>query len=136
MQQTIAFTRYGKNRIRGMQWRVDVAKRLVSLLLCIGNNLLRASSGVNYWEQRGLTKLEIKVLLYAVGEANERAPNVLNIFLRSVIVSHVCKLDPPLEVVQEIQLLKLTSNIITAYENIMKDVNTPYPFVSNHLLTA
>ena len=114
-----------------MDWRVDVSKRLVSLLRVIVSNLQRASTGKNVWEQRGLTKLEIKAIVLAVGKSNERAPYVLNIFLRSVIASHGKRLVKELEVVQELQLLKFSSDIISAYERIMKDVNTPYPFVSS-----
>lgn len=130
MQFTIAFTRYGENKGRqGMKWRVDVAKRIVSLLRTITSNLQRASTGKNVWEQDGLTTLEKQAMLLAVGKSNERAPFVLTIFLRSVIASHVNKLPKPLEVPQELQLLDLTSHLIRAYGHIMKDIDTPYPFV-------
>lgn len=130
VQFTIVFTRYGENKgRRGMKWRVDVAKRIVSLLRTITSNLQRASTGKNVWEQDGLTTLEKQAMLLAVGTSNERAPFVLTIFLRSVIASHVNKLPKPLEIPQELQLLDLTSHLIRAYGHIMKDIDTPYPFV-------
>ncbi len=132
IQQTVAFTRYdadeNSNNTNAMKWRVDVAKRTISLLKAMVNYLRYPSSKKNVWENNGLTDLEKKAVVWAVGSSNERAPFVLNIFLRSVIASHVKKLNKPLEVVQELVLLGFTSGMIEAYTKIIKDMNTPYPF--------
>lgn len=132
MQQTVALTRYGvnSNDRDAKRWRVNVAKRLMTLLRSITSNLQRASTGKNVWEQEGLTEMEVKALLLSVGRSNNRAPFVFNMFLRSVIASHDKQLKKPLEIVQELQLLDFTSSIIHSYVNIMKDLDTPYPFVS------
>jgi hypothetical protein len=133
IQQAIAFTRYGEHKIyhqKSMKWRVDVSKRLVSLLRAIVTNLQHASTGKNVWQEKELTDLERRAMLYAVGKSNERTPYILTMFLRSVIVSHEQKLCKALEVPQEAHLLTFTSHIINAYTHIMKDINTPYPFVS------
>eukprot|EP00551_Chaetoceros_affinis_P009330 CAMPEP_0203662776 /NCGR_PEP_ID=MMETSP0090-20130426/624_1 /ASSEMBLY_ACC=CAM_ASM_001088 /TAXON_ID=426623 /ORGANISM="Chaetoceros affinis, Strain CCMP159" /LENGTH=742 /DNA_ID=CAMNT_0050525611 /DNA_START=194 /DNA_END=2422 /DNA_ORIENTATION=- len=133
VQQAVAFTRYDDDGYPDpdkspMLWRVDVAKRTISQLKAMVNYLRYPSCKKNVWESDRLTKLEKTAVVWAVGSSNERAPFVLNIFLRTVIASHIEKLNKPLEVVQELVLLGFTSDIIEAYTRIIKDVNTPYPF--------
>lgn len=52
----------------------------------------------NLYLNRTLRQREHQAITISVGEANERTPNVLVIFLRSMIASHVKKLEKPLDV--------------------------------------
>jgi len=128
IQHVVAFSRYTNNDTKGMEWRIDVAKRTISFLRTIVANLQYPTKGIHVWEVAGLSKLEKQAMILAVGRSNERSPLVLHLFLRSIISSHVKKLNTPLEVVQEMMLLEFTSDLVSAYSNIMKDVTTPYPF--------
>jgi hypothetical protein len=91
-------------------------------------NLERISTNDHEWIYEELSETEKDAIEIAVGQAKYRAPFVLNIFLRSVIADHGTKLPKKLEAVQELRLLDHTTDIIYAYNNIMKDVDTPYPF--------
>jgi len=62
----------------------------------------------NLYLNRTLKEREQQAIAISVGEANERTPNVLVIFLRSLIASHVKKLKKPLDVNEVSFSLELT----------------------------
>ena len=135
VMQSITFSRFGaenKNSQAAMKWRIKVAKKVISVLKVISNTLQYKSRRINYWEkeQTGISSNDQRACLYVIGKSNERAPLVLNFFLKGMIASHEKKLPRALEVVEELVLLQFSSDLMKSYETIMKYVNTPHPFVS------
>jgi len=110
------------------RWRRSVAKRTISLLKTIVAVMKYPSSKQHVWEMEDIEEEDKLAAQIAVGKSNERSPLVLVLFIRSVICSHIHKLSSPLEVVQELQLMQNTTDIISAYTDIMIFLTTPYPF--------
>jgi len=128
IQHTIAFTRNKGGAEAARKWRADIARRTCTILRTLVCLMQLPSKHQNIWELEELTKDEKQALLVAVGDSNERSPLVLMIFLRSVIASHVKNLKVPLDVNEELALLSHTADFITAYHQLMKLHDTPYPF--------
>lgn len=124
----ISFTRFKHKEEQDVKWRRSVAKRTISVLKVMVAVMKYPSSHLHVWEVEEIEEEDRLAMDIAVGKSNERSPLVLVLFLRSVIFSHLHKLSIPLEVPQELQLLQLTTDIISAYGDIMQYMTTPYPF--------
>lgn len=128
IQHAVAFTRYKNRDKNGIQWRISLAKRTISILRVVVSILKVPSKKKNIWEESSIAKLERQALLLAVGKSNERSPLVLALFLRSLIASHIHTISPPLEDPQETCLHDITNNFISAYADLMTQISTPQPF--------
>jgi len=124
----VTFTRMKHKTEDDRRWRRSVAKRTISLLKTIVAVMKYPSSKQHVWEMEDIEEEDKLAAQIAVGKSNERSPLVLVLFIRSVICSHIHKLSSPLEVVQELQLMQNTTDIISAYTDIMIFLTTPYPF--------
>jgi len=127
IQHTIAFTR-NKTNENDSKWRMDVSKRACSLLRAVVVSLENNTTKKDVWQVAELSKEEKQAIISTVRGSNERAPLVLTLFLRTVIASHFHNLSEPLDVSEELLLLSLTSDFLTAYHGLMKLMATPYPF--------
>lgn len=125
---SISFTRFKHKEENDVKWRRSIAKRTISVLKVIVAVMKYPSSHRHVWEVEEIEEEDRLAMDIAVGKSNERSPLVLAMFLRSVIFSHLHKLSTPLEIPQELQLLQLTTDIMTAYGDIMQYMTTPYPF--------
>jgi predicted membrane chloride channel (bestrophin family) len=128
MHHAVAFTRYKNQDKNVTQWRINLAKRTISILRVVVSILKVPSKKTNIWEESSIAKLERQALLLAVGKSNERSPLVLALFLRSLIASHIHNISPPLEDPQETCLHDITNNFISAYVDLMTQISTPQPF--------
>jgi len=128
VQHAVAFTRYTNPGEVGKKWRGMIATRTISLLKIVVAILQFPTKRQMASDLRGIPKEDRAALSLAVGNSNERCPQILTLFLRAVIASHEHELSQPLQAVQELHLHALTADFLTAYTNIMSYVNTPYPF--------
>eukprot|EP00591_Stephanopyxis_turris_P002108 CAMPEP_0195527226 /NCGR_PEP_ID=MMETSP0794_2-20130614/28755_1 /TAXON_ID=515487 /ORGANISM="Stephanopyxis turris, Strain CCMP 815" /LENGTH=420 /DNA_ID=CAMNT_0040658091 /DNA_START=126 /DNA_END=1388 /DNA_ORIENTATION=+ len=126
-QHTITFTRYEHSPL-AKEWRADVARRTIILLRTVVSVLQYETKGIHAWQVPELTVDEQQALRVALGEANERSPMVLAIFLRTAIAKHVECLEKDLDVNQELKLLECTADFVRAYHGLMKLITTPFPF--------
>lgn len=127
IQFAVTFTRYSTSQ-RARKWRFDLARKTIVLLRSVVTSLEFESTGTHVWKTPALTQTEKAALRTAVGDNNERSPYVLAMFIRSTIASNVEFLDTPLHVNKELKLYSFVSDFITAYANLMKLVNTQFPF--------
>ena len=125
---TVTFTRMKHKTDEDKRWRRSVAKRTISVLKTIVAVMKYPSSQKHVWEVDDIGEEDKIASRIAVGDSNERSPLVLALFLRSVIFSHIHKLSTPLEVPQELILMQYTTDLMSAYSDIMKYLTTPYPF--------
>ena len=128
VSHAVSFTRFKNKDESGVKWRSSVAKRTITLLKVIVLVLRHPSTKRSVWEIHEIPKEMKDALELAVGKSNQRSPLVMNLFLRTAIISHTRKLKPQLEVSQELRLLELTTDIMSAYTEIVTYINTPYPF--------
>jgi len=128
VSHAISFTRFKNAEEDGTKWRCSVAKRTITLLKVIVSVLQYSTTKRNVWEIHDIPNEVKEALLLAVGKSNQRSPLVLTLFLRTVIASHTRKLKHKLDVNQELTLLKMTTDILAAYTEILTYINTPYPF--------
>jgi putative membrane protein len=124
----VTYTRMKHKTEDDKRWRRSIAKRTISLLKTIVAVMKYPSSKKHVWEMDDIGEEDKLAAKIAVGKSNERSPLVLVLFLRSVVCSHIHKLSQPLEVQQELQLMQNTTDIMSAYSEVMKYLTTPYPF--------
>lgn len=125
---TVTFTRMKHKTDEDKRWRRSIAKRTISVLKTIVAVMKYPSSQKHVWEVDDIEEEDKIASRIAVGDSNERSPLVLALFLRSVIFSHIHKLSTPLEVPQELILMQYTTDLMSAYSDIMTYLTTPYPF--------
>jgi len=124
----VTYTRMKHKTEDDKRWRRSIAKRTISLLKTIVAVMKYPSSKKHVWDMDDIGEEDKLAAKIAVGKSNERSPLVLVLFLRSVICSHIHKLSQPLEVQHELQLMQNTTDIMSAYSEVMKYLTTPYPF--------
>lgn len=127
IQFAVTFTRYNTSS-KARKWRFDLARKTIVLLHSVVTALEYESTGTHVWKTPALTQTEKQALRTAVGDNNERSPYILAMFIRSTIASNVEFLETPLHVNKELRLYSFVSDFITAYNNLMKLVNTQFPF--------
>lgn len=127
VQHTVAFTRTDM-RPDAKKYRFEIARQIIVMLRTVISVLREEPERDRLYLRGTLKESERQAIAISVGEANERTPNVLVIFLRSLIASHIKNLKTPLDVNQELALLTNVSNFIRAFHQIMKLVNSPFPF--------
>jgi len=126
VQHTVLFTR-NETDPEARKFRMEISRQMIILLRTV-MYVLRNEPDRDKLYLKDCNDREKEAIAVSLGEANERTPNVMVIFLRSSIASHIKKLKKPLDVNEELALLTNVSNFIGAYHKVMKLVNSPFPF--------
>lgn len=127
VQHTVLFTRK-ESHCNARMFRFEIARQIIVMLRTVIYVLREEPERDRLYLKDSLKDSEQEAISVSVGEASERTPNVMVIFLRSTIISHSKKLRTPLDVNEELGLLTNVSNFIRSYHQIMKLVNSPFPF--------
>jgi len=126
VMNTVTFTRQFRDE-RASNWRLEICRRVIVLLRVTVSVLEYNNKRESTWTLPILKKHEQQALLSSFGQARERYPIILSVFLRTALSSHQ-EFGINLEVNILLMLLRNNVDFLNDYHGLMKLLSNPFPF--------